>query len=101
MFMIVVFVLSQVLFRLDDKVYSIYVVVMEVTIGLVLVLAVFMMRQVVKRTAFAYPNEKLVMLHSINFIVWLILYTLEKICVIKSGALEAERELMVDGSDAD
>ena len=74
--MIVVFVFSQVTFRINMDIGGIYAVFMEITIGLVLVIAVFMMRRVVKRTAFAFPNENLVMLHSINFIVWLVLYTL-------------------------
>ena len=78
--MILVFVFSQVTYRLNEKVGGLYAVCTEVTIGLVLVVAVFMMRRVVKRTAFAFPNENLVMLHSVNFIVWLILYTLQEVC---------------------
>ena len=67
-------------------------VAIEIGIGLVLVIAVFLMRRIVQKTAFAFPNENLVLQHTINFIVWLILYTAQEVLQIQKGTLSDVRD---------
>ena len=42
-------------------------------IGVMLVIAVFKIRNTIKSQAFAHPKEKLVIIHTVNFVVWLAL----------------------------
>ena len=47
-----------------------FLFIMNFTLGLLLVIAAIRIRKVVKQTVFAHPNERLVIIHSINFSVW-------------------------------
>ena len=52
-------------------------------IGLGLVFAVIRIRSTVKHTIFAHPNEKLVFVHAINFIVWGVLWLIQSLVYIE------------------
>ena len=50
---------------------------MNFALGLLLVIAAIRIRKVVQQTIFAHPNEKLVIIHAINFSVWQILWMIQ------------------------
>ena len=46
----------------------------NVTIFIIIVFSVIRMRQVIKSTDLALPNEKLILIHIVNFFIWLLMY---------------------------
>ena len=59
---------------INDKIGSICHIVLNVMVAISLITSVLHMRRTVKATHFAFPKEKLVKIHSVNFVVWFLLY---------------------------
>ena len=52
----------------------ILITILDVLLGIALIFAVFHMRRTIRHTNFASPNDKLVVIHTLNFIVWAIIF---------------------------
>ena len=89
--MVMVFVTTICIFyAFDDfyKYYQIFYPILLTVIFAVLFYAVCQMRRTIKSVAYAFPNEKLMCIHFINFPVWILLIASETALGTISGFMD-------------
>ena len=55
-----------------------------VVIAFSLIISVYLMNRTIKQTEFALPNQRLVIAHQLNFVIWLIVYSFRKVLFLRS-----------------
>ena len=80
---VIITAVTSTFFLLDFNTGLISEVSINVIIGVTLILSVIQMRKMIKATKFAFPNEKFVILHLINYGLWLLLHIVQSACMLK------------------
>ena len=66
----------------------------------VLLYSVCMMRSTIKKSTYAFPNEKLMIVHVVNFFVWSILVITNVSLLTEGRVFEKDYEAYVDKGEA-
>ena len=71
-----------------------------IIVALALIISVCLMNRTIKKTEFALPNQRLVIAHQLNFVIWLVVFALRKVLFLRAdGAYLEYYQLPVDDPD--